>query len=95
MCLGVPGQVVAIQDETAELGVVSVSGVRRVVSLALLRKADEPLAALIGAWVLIHVGFAMAHIDEHEAQRTLALLRELGELDDPQDTDDASKGRTP
>jgi hydrogenase expression/formation protein HypC len=88
MCLGVPGQVVAIQDETAELGVVLVSGVRRVVSLALVRArdardardaTDEACSALIGTWVLIHVGFAMERIDEREAQRTLELLRELGE----------------
>lgn len=85
MCLGIPGQVVAIQDEAAELGVVLVSGVRRVVSLALVRardardSTDEACSALIGTWVLIHVGFAMARIDEREALRTLELLRELGE----------------
>jgi hydrogenase expression/formation protein HypC len=34
----------------------------------------------VGDWVLVHVGFAMVRIDEHEAALTLALLRELGEL---------------
>jgi hydrogenase expression/formation protein HypC len=33
----------------------------------------------VGDWVLVHVGFAMSRIDEHEAQVTLDLLRELGE----------------
>jgi hydrogenase expression/formation protein HypC len=29
--------------------------------------------------VLVHVGFAMARIDERQAQETLRILRELGE----------------
>jgi len=80
MCLGIPGQVVAIEDEAKQLGVVDVGGVRRAVSLVLVRQEGEPLEALIGAWVLIHVGFAMSRIDEHEARRTLELLEEMGEL---------------
>jgi hydrogenase expression/formation protein HypC len=30
--------------------------------------------------VLVHVGFAMSRLDEAEAARTLALLAELGEM---------------
>ena len=41
--------------------------------------ADRPLESLVGEWVLIHVGFAMAVIDEHEAAETLEALRGLGE----------------
>jgi hydrogenase expression/formation protein HypC len=33
----------------------------------------------VGAWVLVHAGFALALIDAGEAARTLALLDELGE----------------
>jgi hydrogenase expression/formation protein HypC len=80
MCLGIPGQVVAIEDEDRGLGVIEISGVRRVTNLMLVREAGQPLAALIGSWVLIHVGFAMSRIDEAEAKRTLELLHELGEL---------------
>jgi hydrogenase assembly chaperone HypC/HupF len=32
-----------------------------------------------GDWVLIHVGFALAKIDEQEARASLALLEELGQ----------------
>ena len=80
MCLGIPGQVVAIEDEDNALGVIEISGVRRVTNLALVREEGAPLHALIGSWVLIHVGFAMSRIDEAEAKRTLELLAELGEL---------------
>ena len=77
MCLGIPGQIVEITDAARQMGMADVSGVRREVSLACV--ADRPLDALIGEWALIHVGFAMALIDEHEAAETLAALEGLGE----------------
>ena len=80
MCLGIPGKVVAIEDEAKQLGTVDVCGVRRVASLTLVSEEGSALDELIGTWVLIHVGFAMSRIDEAEAMRTLALLQELGEL---------------
>ncbi|MCA1693199.1 MAG: HypC/HybG/HupF family hydrogenase formation chaperone [Actinobacteria bacterium] len=36
----------------------------------------------VGDWVLIHVGFAMSKIDEEEANRTLAFIKELGSVYD-------------
>ena len=77
MCLGIPGQIVDIVDEDRLMAMAEVSGVRREVSLAPV--ADRPLAELMGTWVLIHVGFAMAVIDEAEAAETLEALRALGE----------------
>ena len=32
----------------------------------------------IGDWVLVHVGFAMAKIDEHEAELTLDQVQKMG-----------------
>ncbi len=55
------------------MGVVDFDGVSREVCLAC-----EP-EAVVGDYVLVHVGFAISSIDENEAQRTLAALRELGE----------------
>jgi hydrogenase expression/formation protein HypC len=83
--LGIPGQVVAIEDEDKALGVIEVSGVRRTANLDLVRDEGQPLSALIGSWVLIHVGFAMTRIDEAEAKRTLELLEQLGELAEQSD----------
>jgi hydrogenase expression/formation protein HypC len=74
MCLGIPGQVVEIVDETFQIAKVDVSGVKRAVSIALL--AEEGVQT--GDWVLIHVGFAMSKIDEQEAQETMRLLQEMG-----------------
>ena len=77
MCLGIPGQIVEITDTERQMAMADVSGVKREVSLAPV--ADRPLADLVGEWVLIHVGFAMAVIDADEAAETLEALRGLGE----------------
>ncbi|MCC5992970.1 MAG: HypC/HybG/HupF family hydrogenase formation chaperone [Rhodobacteraceae bacterium] len=77
MCLGIPGQIMAITDEARLMALADVSGVRREVSLAPV--ADRPVDEIVGQWALIHVGFAMALIDEDEAARTLEALRDLGE----------------
>ena len=77
MCLGIPGEIVAITDEARQMAMADISGVRREVNVACI--ADGPLQGLVGAWALIHVGFAMARIDEAEAEATLEALRGLGE----------------
>lgn len=83
MCLGIPGRITAITDPARLMALAEVSGVRREVNVACV--AEGPLDDLIGAWVLIHVGFAMARIDEDEAARTLEALRELGETQEALD----------
>lgn len=75
MCLGIPGQIIEYVDEANDIVKVNVSGVKRNINVGLVR----PDGIGPGDWVLIHVGFAMSKIDEHEAQETLRLLRELGE----------------
>ncbi|MBV1703917.1 MAG: HypC/HybG/HupF family hydrogenase formation chaperone [Hyphomicrobiales bacterium] len=79
MCLGIPGRIVAIRDATRKLATADVSGVRRDVNVACIAPPDGDLETLVGAWALIHVGFAMSRIDEAEAARTLDVLRQLGE----------------
>ena len=74
MCLGIPGQIVEMTDKANQIAKVDVSGVKRNVNVALV--AADGIAP--GDWVLIHVGFAMSKIDEHEAQETLKLLHEMG-----------------
>lgn len=75
MCLAIPGRV--MERFTAgelPMGSVDFNGVRREVCLAYVPEAD------VGAWVVVHVGFAISMLDEAEAARTLQLLDELGEL---------------
>ena len=75
MCLGIPGRIVEITDAANYLAKVDVSGVQRTISVRLLE--DDPAAP--DDWVLIHVGFAMAKIDETEALLTLAAIQQLGD----------------
>ncbi|MEK9964271.1 MAG: HypC/HybG/HupF family hydrogenase formation chaperone [Betaproteobacteria bacterium] len=77
MCLGIPGKVIEITDEETNLGIADVSGVKRTVNLTCV--AGCGLQNLVGSWVLIHVGFGMAVIDEDEARETLRTLHELGD----------------
>ena len=79
MCLGIPGKIVRIEDAAKKLGVVDVGGVKRVTNLACVLNGDAP-DALVGEWVLVHVGFAMSRIDPEEAERTLRLMAEMGEV---------------
>jgi len=80
MCLGIPGQIVAIIDAHAPSAMVSVGGVQRAVNIACIVDEAHTPAQCVGDWVLVHVGFAMARIDALEAERTLAILAELGEM---------------
>lgn len=75
MCLGIPGQLVEMVDADQDLAKVDVSGVRRTISIKLI--AGEGLNP--GDWVLVHVGFALARIDEDEAAETLTAMRRLGQ----------------
>lgn len=80
MCLGIPGQIVAISDAANSLGIVDVSGIRREINLVCIVDENHPLEKCVGDWVLVHVGFAMSRIDAEEAAKTLKILEELGEM---------------
>jgi hydrogenase expression/formation protein HypC len=85
MCLGVPGEIIAIEDTSSLTAVVEISGVRRSVNLACVLAEGVPPESLLGQWVLVHVGFAMSLIDAEEARKTLELLAELQNLAEPGD----------
>jgi hydrogenase expression/formation protein HypC len=76
MCLGIPGRVIEIVDDTNHIAKVDVSGVKRSINVGLVR--SEGIES--GDWVLIHVGFAMSKIDEYEAQETMKALHQLGNV---------------
>jgi len=78
MCLGVPGKVVEIlQDPTGmNMGKVSFGGIVKEVCLAYTPDVEA------GDYVVVHVGFAISSIDESEAEKVFAYLREMGELEE-------------
>jgi hydrogenase expression/formation protein HypC len=77
VCLAIPGQIVELVDEPNRLAKVDVAGVRRNVNIALL-DGDDGRGVGPGDWVLIHVGFAISQVDEHEAEATRKLLQAVG-----------------
>ncbi len=79
MCLGIPGQIVKIEDIAKKLAIVDVSGVKRCINIACIIDDAHPVESCLGDWVLVHVGFAMSRIDQQQAAETLRILTELGE----------------
>ena len=76
MCLGVPGKIVEIYENSGlQMGKIDFGGVTREACLAYVPEAK------VGDYTLIHVGFALNLISEEEAQETLDLLRQISDLD--------------
>jgi hydrogenase expression/formation protein HypC len=78
MCLGVPGRVIDVDGDTAgvmRMGRVDFGGIVKVVSLAYVPEVVP------GEYVIVHVGFAIARLDEESALETLQTFRDLGLLD--------------
>ncbi len=69
MCLAIPAEVVAI-GEQGESATVSLDGVRKEISLALVEGVRP------GDYVLVHVGYALNIVSKEEAAATLALMAE-------------------
>ncbi len=72
MCLAVPMQITSIDGD---MMIAEIDGVRREASLMMLSEGVN-----VGDYVLIHAGFAISRLDEHEALETLAIMRECLEL---------------
>ncbi|EPJ7276555.1 HypC/HybG/HupF family hydrogenase formation chaperone [Raoultella ornithinolytica] len=78
MCIGIPGQICAIDGNLAK---VEVCGIQREVDLTLVGSVDEQGQPRLGQWVLVHVGFAMSIINEAEAHDTLEALQNMFEVE--------------
>jgi len=74
MCLAIPARIEELT--TPGNAIVNLGGVRKEISLALV---DD---AAVGEYVIVHVGYALQKLDQDEAERTLALFAELGELNE-------------
>ena len=72
MCLAIPAQVVELRPDDNAL--VDLAGVKKEISLALLD------GVAVGDYVIVHVGYALNKLDPEEAEKTLRLFAEMGEL---------------
>ena len=74
MCLGIPARITRTTDIAGMLmGTADVAGASREVCLAYVPQAR------VGDYVIVHLGFAISVLDEAEAQRTLDVLRAMGD----------------
>jgi hydrogenase expression/formation protein HypC len=75
MCLAIPGRIVdTFELHSLRFARVDFGGT---IKKACLEHVPE---AVVGDYVLVHVGFALSVIDAEEAARTYQLLEELGQL---------------
>jgi hydrogenase expression/formation protein HypC len=70
MCLAIPALIKSIQNHEAE---VDMGGITRRISLRLTPEAK------VGDYVIVHTGYAINILDQHEAQETLKLFEQLAE----------------
>ena len=83
MCLAIPGKISSVVDGDAwaRQGTVDFGGIVKKVDLSLVPEAS------IGDYVLVHVGFAIARVDEVEAQRVFDYLEEIGDPGEWEESD--------
>jgi hydrogenase assembly chaperone HypC/HupF len=71
MCLGIPARLVALGVGHPDVATADMAGARRNINIGLLDEA-EPVGE--GAWVLVHMGFALQVITAQEAEDAIAAL---------------------
>jgi hydrogenase expression/formation protein HypC len=90
MCLAVPGKILETKEENgSRFGRVQFGGIARMIQL------DFVPEAVVGDYVIVHVGFALNKVNAEEAERTYQLLEEMGMLDAGELTADAVPGFGP
>jgi len=72
MCLAIPGKIISLtgDDPLERTGRIDFSGIVKEINLAFVPEAA------VGQYVLVHAGFAIALVDEAEAEETLRLLEQ-------------------
>lgn len=77
MCLAIPGKILECAQVSGKRQArVEFGGIVRSVSL------DFVPEAVIGDYVMVHVGFAISRVAADEADRTYKLLEEMGALEE-------------
>jgi len=78
MCLAIPGKVISISGPEGaplqRIAQVSFGGVIKEISLGFVPEA------IIGDYIIAHVGVAISRVDEAEAKRSLEYLQEIDAL---------------
>lgn len=84
MCLAIPGKILSIEekaDAAFKQAKVSFGGIVKDINLGLVPDAQ------VGEYVLVHVGVAISKVDEEEAKITFEYLKQIGEIDELNESD--------
>lgn len=74
MCLGIPGEIIELSDQKGlRFAKVRFGGISRMVCLEYVPEA------VVGDYVVVHVGFAISAINKEEAMRSYEILEEIGQ----------------
>jgi hydrogenase expression/formation protein HypC len=77
MCLGIPGKVIEIWEESGtRMSTVDFGGTTKKVCLAYLPDLE------LGEYTIVHAGFALNRLDEESANNTLKMFADLGILEE-------------
>ncbi|MBJ7462896.1 MAG: HypC/HybG/HupF family hydrogenase formation chaperone [Mycolicibacterium sp.] len=77
MCLGIPGKIIEIWEESGtRMATVDFGGTTKKVCLAYLPDLQ------VGEYTIVHAGFALNRLDEESANNTLKMFAELGILEE-------------
>ena len=77
LCLAIPGKVIeTYREHDVLMGEIDFGGVRKRACLEHVPDAQP------GEYVIVHVGFALARVDEEEARRIFDFLKEAQQLDE-------------
>jgi hydrogenase expression/formation protein HypC len=76
MCLAIPGKIESVsnKDPLLRMGRINFGGIIKEVSLACVPEA------VAGNYVIVHVGFALSRVDEHEAQKILDYVKKMEDV---------------
>ena len=76
MCLAIPGKIERItgDDPMTRMGKVNFGGILKDACLAYVPEA------VVGDYVIVHVGFALSRLDEEEANKVFDYLKQMEDL---------------
>ncbi len=69
MCLAIPVRITELLPD--QMARASLDGVIKTISVSLVDDVG------VGDYVILHVGFALSKVDAMEAERTLAMIRDM------------------
>jgi hydrogenase expression/formation protein HypC len=85
MCLAIPGKIVDIfERDGLKMAKVDYGGIFHETCLEYVPEAQ------VGEYCIVHVGFAISLLNEDEAMESLALLKEISDLEEELGAEDAS-----